>query len=1618
MNVQLESFVGYRGSAIVPLPAGRLAYPWATGVAFTTVATGGSDFWVPGDGMHEISAMTVNRQGTVLVCAERRLKSALLVFSLADRTVLQRIPDVASLGVADMAFSRDGRHFAILSGAPSHAVTLFSVDFQNKFTVVHQQKAANVHQFSQISFSPRDPQLLCTSGGGHAVFWTFDQQAASLTPAEGRVQTTGVRLTSHAWLPSGDVVCGSQAGELFQFDTKSAVGKILFDASDDEGAIVAVRVTKHHVVAAHARGLVRFVAHDGRTVEKVARLATRALTTFSILPEWHTFVAGGSDGVVELLHVPGYENVTMSPDQFAVAVPKSSLVTAFGGAPVVGVAHVGDAHAVGVVWANSLFGVYDYSTNTLLSRVHLGSTPTAAVGGCGASKSVVVTGHEDGVARVVSLSTAGAPQVLFRAKVAKGPITFVVPNEAGDTAVLSDGATLCFLRLAPSPDVICTVQLGSGLEHVAWLGQLGLLLGFRSGEVQHINVPDSVSIDAETLSASLEYLAVNSWKLDFPVVRMIAPCVFDEAIHLFVLSMDKETKLYVIDRTLPSDRKDRDTKPCKPHFTVRDHEKQGTSIQMLREKWLATTAGDGRVVLRDVSAYLQRSATMPKDARKDAVVQFNRHVPLHGGVRALCLSPDQTRIVTAGGDSALIVWTAGKTQRFAPQPFVRSDDGDDVVAQKPDADEPLMYPEKLAERARTLDQMEHAKHRESIKDAIARLRTRLEAIRRENDAAADDEKVELKDFLVQRQQQAFMEECERAIEEMRERIRWENVNRDFVIDTIRRECWDVMQVKLTPLEALSNKELVVYNFHTVRDERADLALLEKLKFLRRLQECDRRIRNVRELEDIMESQPESADGANAATAAAPTQPETLFEAEEGQKLPSLEERARADVSEFLYRPILVFTRNRAIIQMRLLSGRVRAIRHDFNIDFNSLVERKKSDIQRIEERNNRCRQVLKELEQDQTLFAPRMSERENPHLILTVADSEVNADKATDPDEKARLAQEAADLQRWRERHGNDDSSDRALKAWMDGRLEKEVRLLEIKVDKPEFADEKSEKFVPLDERSEDQVRMLAEYEKKLAKRIEEVNARRKSLQSELANLQKDNRETAAAFDKALAALLARRLHAASKCHEVELQQVKLAQGMLLQVERQRIAVKMEAQRAQLEDRARVARHAYEVANKDLQTRQERLEQLLADERAKHKNIRSLPPFSDSEEFAELLFKLYMKRKPKKDKPGVASGAGGSLGGAAAADGAKKGASGAGKGAAKGAKSDADGAIDPFAFIEREEEARKRQQAAEDAVPLPRIDRPEAVPDSLWDAFQNFRQDRLDAERDARRMEEEIAARTAEVQRLQAAMQEAEEASSEAIRQASAFQLEALREQYDLDELHVFKQGQVEVEQAPVVTDYADAILIHKSRVARLNDLIRASGREKVDKLREINAKRKEIRLIEWEIEHLQFSMQSLEMEYRHLHTLRVTKQMQEFINGGGEDHNEQQRIKLLRKIEHVQQSMSAKIAERQAQMLRLRRLIKDKDNENQLLLGQVGDAKSLVDDRRAIHDLQSSELDLERTDRLMRDMRVTRKLEDVAKAQQEEMVALKKEIDRLRARTFPSFAVVSKRVVGNPDEL
>lgn len=1577
MNLEVSRVFGYRGEKIHALGGGEYVHVAATGLLFGS-STGVTTLWTPTDGTREVTALCFHPKHSLFVCAEKRLKVNLLVIAYPSKKPLQRIPDVARLGIVDAAFSRDGSILAILSDAPTHNLSLFHVDSNNKLTLACQQTQPLPHQTTFVSINPRTPTEICTSGGGHAIFWTHDKVANIVQSCEGKVSTPSVRLTCHLWLPSSRVVCGTQRGDLYTFDFSSGIGTLCFTA-EEESCVAALALSSHHLVAATQDGTVRFHTLDGRQIIKTVRLPSVQLTNMTFTPEWNTLYVGGADGVLFLVHLPNYEDATLSDRDFAAISPRVTPLVDFGGSKVVGVRIVESTYTI--LSSDGTLRIID-SDNVLISKLHVGDSPTSFESGNNETKRLLLVGNSNGCLRLVDISDARNPKVALRVKVAKCAISQIKCNEAGTlaTIVVHPCDIVCFSLRSRDVTAVTTVDEKLEITDFVWVGDQTILVALNNGDIHQLGTSnDSAGFDS---AVDFDKLLINTWRLDFPAQAIALASLHDESMQIVAVCADKETKVFSLDRTLPPDRKD--LKPLKVVTSAKDHDKCCNCALLSQRKYLFTGGADGRLCVRDVAGICEASQPHTK-----AVVHANRHVPTENGIVSVSCSSDSQHILTGGGDGYSFLWYFAKSQKQHHRAFR-------IVEQPPlvrDVDEEMFFVDQRKQHAREIDLVTHATHRDGVKRAVDGLRDRLCTIRKENEESQADEKVDLTDFLPPEDRRNFMEKCSEATNQMKDEVRFSNLNRDFLIEKIKQQCWETMDTKLTPIHSLvPSHDIEVFNFHSRQVDKRELALLRKLKFLRRVEQLDRQASGIVELHDIKEKKEDAPE-----QKAAEIRPFEVFDEAEGMKpRATLESESCDDVGPFLYDPLLVFTRHRAIIQIFLLHARVRFLKASFNAEFREMQEKKKNEIGKIEERNVRSRQVLKELEEKGDLFVVKQHDSERPELLLTVKDDEISADKSADPEERKRVQNEELEKERWRRQHGSDDSSDRALKLWMDGRLEKEERLLDINVQLPDFADEKSGKFVAVEERNEEQQKIFKDYEKRLAKRTEEVALRRKTLQGELMQLQKDNAETAKAFDVAVQSLLMKRLEYSRHCFEVDLIQLKLAQSIVFQEERKKVARRLEQQSQVMTEKLLRASKATKAVRDELEAKKKLADELEASEKLKEKNMRSMPPFSDHEEHAELLYKLYVKRKPKKEKFG-----------------AKK--------EDKKAKSKPQEvevpSMDPFAFIEREEEAKRKMLAADDAFQLPRIDKPEGIPDSLWEAFQNYRQDRVDAEKEKRRMHDEILELTKEELRLSTIEEELRQAAEESIKHSHSFRQDSLKDQRDIDQLFVFRQGQVEVEQAPVVTDYADAILIVNDRITRLNELIKESGAEKVELLRGIAEKRTEIHVINWDIERLQYQMRMLEMEYRHLHTLRVTKQMQEFINGGGEDHNEKQRQKLAKKIEHVRTSMSTKIDARKLQMLKYRRMMKDKDMENSLLMEQVSEAKAIVDDREAIHGLQSSELDKERNNRLMKDMRVTRKLEDVAKAQQEEMIALKKEIDRLRERTFPSFAVVSKRVVGNPDQ-
>jgi hypothetical protein len=179
------------------------------------------------------------------------------------------------------------------------------------------------------------------------------------------------------------------------------------------------------------------------------------------------------------------------------------------------------------------------------------------------------------------------------------------------------------------------------------------------------------------------------------------------------------------------------------------------------------------------------------------------------------------------------------------------------------------------------------------------------------------------------------------------------------------------------------------------------------------------------------------------------------------------------------------------------------------------------------------------------------------------------------------------------------------------------------------------------------------------------------------------------------------------------------------------------------------------------------------------------------------------------------------------------------------------------------------------------------------------------------------------------------------------------RNTYDVEMLIGFKQGQVEVPQAPIVTNYADAVLLHRSVVEALNDQVRYLGKQKVDALTEMKEYRKGIHALEWENKMHDFQAEDLIIRSRDIQLLRVTKEMQEFLRSG-DIHRQATEISNLEKIsDHSHKTHQRNLEELKAAIKKLKVKKAKKLQENKELDSQIAILEKSVSERKDIQELK-----------------------------------------------------------------
>lgn len=256
-------------------------------------------------------------------------------------------------------------------------------------------------------------------------------------------------------------------------------------------------------------------------------------------------------------------------------------------------------------------------------------------------------------------------------------------------------------------------------------------------------------------------------------------------------------------------------------------------------------------------------------------------------------------------------------------------------------------------------------------------------------------------------------------------------------------------------------------------------------------------------------------------------------------------------------------------------------------------------------------------------------------------------------------------------------------------------------------------------------------------------------------------------------------------------------------------------------------------------------------------------------------------------------------------------------------------------------------------------------------------------------------------------------------------------EQFDIELLFWVKQGQVEVPQAAVVTDYADAVIVDKEVLECRNRRIREIAKEKVNHLHTVKDFRKRLLELDWQHRMLNHKTMDLEERTKDVHMLRVTKGLQSLLSGQGEESRASAEAQMLeKKIEHLNASMQRKEDTLRSTLGGYHRAVKLKQRENSMLekklrelqqnviqrehirrlraptaggaaVGEKGVKKKVVGGGGAI---EENEGEVRAATARFRDLKLRRNMMEAAKRHTDEIDLLRQELDRLRQKTFPSF--------------
>ncbi|KAH6573720.1 hypothetical protein BASA61_002819 [Batrachochytrium salamandrivorans] len=1511
------------------------------------------------------------------------------------------------LGIIALSFSSDGQYLVTLGDLPSYHIAVW--DWRAQKLVA---KEVNGFPATHISFDPLDSKRICASGkNGNIIFWKLkvgfkkltlhstvgleyqtlphaapdlptDLPASTRTDLQHQNEESPARVfpLNHVWAPGHKVNCSSEDGtEIYEYNTDSGGCDTIVslrhhrtlpshkppteheqESQIPAGSLKCIAVNKTGIISGGEDGVLRVLSSDGAQLRAINVTEGSAIVEVVLSPDFKQAIVQSKDTCVYLVDLIHESTVMAVKDDTRHSV---GMGTFFLDKKIVSIS------------TNGILRFWDAEKHALISSFHTKTSPSCI--GISPVTYLFGVGSSTGQVRIYEADSKGnqPPRLIFRKRVHKDSVK-KISFESGGRYMMSAAADghIFIYDVFEKFDVIGYLTIEGAFNGASWhyeeledkplflrLYVLSLESSLKTTLIYRYEFSTEQNMsradDSELEIPKSAYQKIIYKMCDNIVDIAILPSHISAGKELLYL-MSKQRKLKVVPvASNPITVADK-ILLGPPSFVYQDH--QLSPVQILQSntrEWLLTWSPDGLVTIRSL-------------LEPERIIKVYTHDPHQGGVNTAVFSRDCRTIQTIGCDGILrkFEWkySAGgrrvaleaseNAEILADSHRIYSEEISNIVtgflesSQVLDMDDNILEDCILEINKMDIDvSVQNNKEIELFQSEIQNkgkmIRERLIRAIEKNDASPLLEQIDRDEFVVDLEERnRLISEADLALNAIRKVQEEKDLRQKVIHSRLKKEVWDSMETigqSIEPfnVEAATNLFIKVSNYPIRKKDQSKIQLNDKIKRIRRIQM-------------VVEN----------ATKKQPVQNENETEEYTKDSEIKKEDTISSKDSALLFDPFELVTNARRRIQSALLGEYIQDIKINFNNRFASIAAQKQEEISKIEEKNKRINSILLQLQLQETIYHPELSNDELPYRLIEVQDSEIKSERFISAEEMKRLEEKKIQDMEWQRQHAGDNSRQRALMAMMGGKLENRAEQDEkIEIVKAEWMNK------PTEEMSEEEQKNFKEMEKKMAILKEEQDKCRKALETELRKLQGLITELCETFDSQLRDFYHVKLSTDQEIYQNELRIIKLEKAILSNKDDDLKEIDLQHKMQQLQQEKVIYTNEIPEIKKELEKYREEYESALK----RDKEIERLfkKELHGKEDHYETLMRLFKSRDGGTQEREIVNNS-------------------------------VEDEQNPFLCFEKDTGAINTNP-----IPLNQdVDMPEGISQDMWLKLVEFRNKKIAVEMEVHTSGSKFLSIQTLVQNI---LEESDRIRTEAEKVAtdfSEFIENKFQKSYNLDCLFKLKQGQVEVIQAPMVTDYSDAVLIHRSVVERLNDTIISLGKAKVEALTEMKDYRKGIHSLEWENKMLDLQAENLIIRTRDIQLLKVTKQMQEFIRSGDEHKQTSEITALEKRLDYSQKAHIYTLKEKEKMALKIECQMGSKIRENQNLDRQLQELEHAVDGYRNILRVKLERESTPTTSDPLQTIYTRRRLVDLAKSQAQDITILQEEVQRLRLRTYPAF--------------